>query len=83
LAENGSEFPTGTPKLPGETLIDCSTAVVTVSVAVALLEPDTAVIVTEPNATPLATPPLLIVAYAVFDELQLTVVVKFWLLPSL
>ena len=48
-----------------------------------LLEPETAVIVTEPGATPLATPPLLMVAKAVLEELQLTLFVKFWLLPSL
>jgi hypothetical protein len=83
VAKKFRVVPAGVPKLPGDMLIDCSTAVVTVRVAVALVEPVTAVMVTEPGATPLATPPLLIVAKAVFDELQLTVVVKFWLLPSL
>ena len=38
--------------------------------------------VDEPCATPLANPPLAIVAAAEFDELQVTVPVRFWVLLS-
>jgi hypothetical protein len=52
-------------------------------VAVAVNEPEFAVIVALPTPTPVAKPPAVIVATAVEDELQLTVPVKFCLLPSL
>jgi hypothetical protein len=45
---------------------------VTVNVPVPVTDPDVAVIVTVPAATPVATPLLFIVATALFDELQLT-----------
>jgi hypothetical protein len=34
-------------------------------------------------AAPVARPPVLIVATAVFEEVQVTVLVKFWVLESL
>ena len=64
-------------------MIDVSVGAVTVSDPLPLSVPDAAVIVTEPGATPLATPPVLMLAKAVFEELQLTLLVRFWLLPSL
>ncbi len=48
-----------------------------------LIEPKVAVTVALPTATPVATPLVAIVATAVEDELQLTVVVRFCVLPSL
>ena len=60
----------------GNTEIDCSTAAVTVNCAVPLIAAfvvEVAVIVIGPPApTPVATPELLIVAIAVFAELQFT-----------
>ena len=64
-------------------MIDVSVGAVTVNEALPLIDPPAAAIVTEPGDTPLAIPPLLIVANAVLDELQLTLLVRFWLLPSL
>jgi hypothetical protein len=75
--------PTGPLKSPGATVIDVSVGAVTVSDALPLSAPDAAVTVTAPGATPLATPPLPIVANPVFELLQLTLLVRFWLLPSL
>src|SRR5580693_1701157 len=48
-----------------------------------LIEPDAAEIVVLPVATPVASPPLEIVAAAVFVELQVTELVRFWVLLSL
>src|SRR5262249_59794306 len=47
------------------------------------IEPETAVMVVEPTAAAVARPALLMVATAVADELQLTNVVRFCVLPSL
>ena len=58
------------------------TAVVTVRTAELLTEPNDAVIVAWPGAKPVATPLVLIVATDV-EELQVTEVVKFCVLPSL
>jgi hypothetical protein len=51
--------------------------VLTVKLAVPLIEPEVAVIVTEPGATAVATPPLLMVANAAFDELHKALFVRF------
>ena len=75
--------PTGVPKLPGDMLIDVSVAVVTVREAVPLIEPEVAVMVTEPWPSALATPLLLIVATEMLEELQVALLVRFWVLPSL
>jgi hypothetical protein len=48
-----------------------------------LIEPDAAEIVVEPVPTPVASPPLVIVATAVFAELQVTELVRFCVLLSL
>lgn len=59
---------------------------VTVNVVVAEMLSDTAVMVTVPAATAVASPlepaALLIVAMPVPEELQVTVVVMFWVVPS-
>src|ERR1700737_387443 len=56
----------------GVTAIETRFAGVTVSVVVPLIEPKAAVIVEEPAPTPVASPVLLIVAAAIFDELHTT-----------
>jgi hypothetical protein len=48
-----------------------------------VIEPEVARIVVLPPATPVANPPLVIVAAAVFEELQVTVPVRFCVLLSL
>ena len=45
--------------------------------------PELALIVTVPLLTPVVKPPLVIVAIAVLLELQVTKVVRFWVLPLL
>jgi hypothetical protein len=64
----------------GETEMKLS-AGVTVSVALPLIEPEAAVIVTEPLATPVAVPPLT-VATAVLDDVQVALPVRSCVLPS-
>src|SRR5882672_4723278 len=56
---------------------------ITVSDAVPVTEPEAAVMVTDPCATPVATPDVLTVATAGFEQLQLTVVVMSCEVPSL
>jgi hypothetical protein len=77
--------PVPTLAVAGAIVIELSVGGVppTVKVAVPLIEPEVAVMVTVPAATPLAIPLPLIVAKAVFDELHVTLLVRFWLLPSL
>jgi len=83
MAMNVWLVPTAPLYVLGATVIEVSVGAVTVSVALPLSDPLAAVIVTEPGDTPLATPPLLMVAKAVLELLQLTLLVRFWLLPSL
>jgi hypothetical protein len=83
MAMNVWLVPTGSLKVLGETVIEVSVGAVTVSEALPLSDPEAAAMVTVPGLSALATPPLLMVAKAVFDELQLTLLVKFRLLPSL
>jgi hypothetical protein len=54
----------------------------TVSGALLLMLFNEAEIVELPTLTPVAKPPLLIVAAAAFEELHATCVVMFWVLPS-
>ena len=72
--------------LVGVTAIDLSVAAVTVRVVDPDIDPDVAVIVVEPVAAGVANPfeptALLMVATPVLDELQVVVVVRFWVLPS-
>jgi hypothetical protein len=67
----------------GVTAIETSAAELTVMVAEALIVPRLALIKVEPPLKPLANPVLLIPATAGVEELQLTNVVKFCVLPSL
>ncbi len=72
--------------LAGVTAMDTSVAGVTVMVVEPVVPPEVAVIVVEPAATEVASPfepaALLIVATAVADELQVTAVVRFCVVPS-
>src|ERR1700733_12704487 len=67
----------------GVTAIDCRVAAVTVRVVEPLIAPDVAVMVEVPTAAALARPPVLIVAMVVVPEVQVTVDVKFCVVPSL
>ena len=67
----------------GVTAIDTSTGAVTVRFVDPLIDPEVARIVVLPVATPVASPPLVIVATAVFVELQVTELVRFCVLLSL
>jgi len=68
--------------LAGDTVIEDKTGGVTVNVVVPLIEPDAAWIVALPVPTPVAAPEALMVAAAVFNELQVADEVKFCVLPS-
>jgi hypothetical protein len=65
------------------TAIDSSTGWPTLSVADAVTEPDVALRVALPTPVPVARPALAIVATPGTDELQVTVLVRFCVLPSL
>jgi hypothetical protein len=71
----------------GPTVIDTNVAAVTVSVVEPFTEPDVAVMSDPPVPTLVASPcvpaELLMVATPVCEELQVTEVVRSWLLPSL
>jgi hypothetical protein len=68
---------------PGETAIAVTAFADTVSVAVPLIPPSVAVTVLEPTVTPVASPPELIDATAVFPAVQLAAVVTTPVEPSL
>ena len=65
------------------TEIEVNTAAVTVNVAEPLIVPDLAVIVALPCATLVARPPLLTVAIDVAEEVQVALLVRFWVVPLL
>lgn len=67
----------------GVTVIFVTVFAATVSDAVPLIVPTEAVIVVVPAATPVASPPALMVAVAVLELIQLAVVVMFFVEPSL
>jgi len=69
--------------VPGVTEIEANTAAVTVNVAEPLIVPDLAVMVVLPFATLVANPPLLMVAIDFAEEVQVAVVVRFWVVPLL
>lgn len=79
--------PSAIPGLAGVMASDTSTAGPTFSVVEPETEPEVAVIVALPWAMLVARPwvpeALLMVATAVFEELQLAEVVRFWVEPSL
>ena len=67
----------GIDGLAGVTAIDTNVGAVTVKPVEPLIGPEVAWIVVLPVVTPVARPPLVIVATAVFEELQVTVLVRF------
>jgi hypothetical protein len=87
VAVNCCAMPSGMLALRGATTIDVMTAEVTVRVVDPEIVPEVADIVVLPAATDFANPCVgmlvLIVAVAGFEELQVTVPVRFWVLPSL
>jgi hypothetical protein len=76
-------LPAATEAVAGVTAIEVSTAAVTVNVAEPLIVPDVAVMVVLPFAMLVASPPLLMVAIDLADELQVAVVVRVWVVPLL
>jgi hypothetical protein len=77
VATNCSVVPVKIEGFVGVTAIDCSVASVTVNVVDPLTAPDVALIVDVPTPAPVARPPAVIVAAAVFDELHVAVLVRF------
>jgi hypothetical protein len=75
--------PAGIDALPGVTDKEVSTGAKTVNVAEPPIAPELAVMNALPWATLVASPPLLIVATDVAEEVQLTVLVRFCVLPLL
>src|SRR5580698_10102188 len=67
----------------GVTAIDCNVAAVTVSTVEPLIDDDVAVIVEVPTPAPVASPAALIVATDVVPEDQVTLDVRFCVVPSL
>jgi hypothetical protein len=83
VAVNCCVAPLAIEGFAGVTAIDCSVAAVTVSKVEPLIEDDVAVIVELPTPAPVARPAALIVAVVVAPEFQVTVDVKFCVVPSL
>jgi len=75
--------PTTIDAAAGVTAIEVSTAAVTVSVADPLIVPEVAVIVVDPGTMVVANPLLLIVATDVDDDDQVTLFVRFCVVPLL
>ena len=75
--------PSNTEAFAGVTAIDTSVGAVTVSVAEPVMEPDVAWIVVLPAATPVARPVVAIVATALDEEVHVTELVRFCVLPLL
>jgi hypothetical protein len=76
VAENCWVLPAGTFGLAGATVIEDRTAAVTVRVAFPGIPPEAALMIAVPTATAAARPLLLTVATDVFEELQVTCVVR-------
>jgi hypothetical protein len=83
VAVNCCVAPLAIDGFAGVTAIDCSVAAVTVSKVEPLMDDDVAVIVELPTPAPLARPAALIVAIEVMPEDQVTVDVRFCVVPSL
>ena len=83
VAVNCCVAPLAIDGFAGVTAIDCSVAAVTVSKVEPLIAPDVALIVEFPTPAPVARPAALIVAVVVVPELHVTVLVRFWVVPSL
>jgi len=82
IAANCCVSPSGIVGDSGVTAIETNTGAVTVSVVELLIDPDVAVIVVLPCAAVVASPVVLIVPTFVDEELHATVLVRFWVLPS-
>jgi hypothetical protein len=67
----------------GVTAIDCRVAAVTVRTVDPLIAPDVALMAEVPTPAPVASPAALIVAVAVVPDDQVTLDVRFWVVPSL
>jgi hypothetical protein len=83
VAVNCCVAPLAIEGFAGVTAIDCSVAAVTVRVVEPLIAPDVALIVEVPTPAPLASPEALIVAVVVVPDDQVTVDVRFCVVPSL
>src|ERR1700678_977327 len=83
VAVNCCVAPLAIDGFAGVTAIDCSVSAVTVSKVEPEIDDDVAVIVELPTPAPLARPPVLIVAMVVVPEDQVTLDVKFCVVPSL
>jgi hypothetical protein len=83
VAVNCCVAPLAIDGFAGVTAIDCSVAAVTVSKVEPLIDDDVAVIVELPTPAPVARPDELIVAVVVVPDDQVTVDVRFCVVPSL
>jgi hypothetical protein len=83
VAVNCCVAPTTIEVLAGVTAIDTKAGPVTVRPVEPVTPPEVAWIVVLPAAAPVAKPPLVIVAAAVFVEAQVTTLVMFRVPPSL
>jgi hypothetical protein len=83
VAVNGWFVPKAKDELAGVTATDIKTGCATVSVAVAVMEPEAAIIDAVPTLTPVARPPPATVATAVEDDVQVTLLLTFCVLPLL
>ena len=82
MAVNCRVSPNAMDGLAGVTAIDTKAGAVTVRFADPVIKPDVARMVAVPCATVAASPVLLTVAMPVADELQVTVLVRSRVLPS-
>jgi hypothetical protein len=83
VAVNCCFVPNAIEEFPGVMAIETRAAVVTVRVVEPLIVPEVAAITAAPGPTPVASPALEIVATPGCEELQLTTLLRFWVLPSL
>ena len=82
VAVKSCESPTLIVAALGVTAIELSVGEVTVSVVEPLMLPDVALINEVPAATPVARPPVVIVATLVVAEFQVTLLVRFCVVES-
>ena len=77
-------MPLGIEELVALIVIDCSVAAVTVRAKLLEMIPVwVAVMLLDPTANPVARPLALMFTVVVLEEAQVTVLVRFWVLPSL
>src|SRR5215472_11580670 len=80
VAVNCCVVPAGMDPFAGVTATETNAAAATVRVVEPVTDPETAWMVDEPWVAPLANPLLDIVATPLFEELHVTVFVRFWVL---